>query len=86
MINELFEEAILSSFMGLIIGVIDAWNKKVMFAIWLIVLIIFIPLNFYSGTPIYSEAYPWWRTIFGVFFVIMGIISGKIMYKETFKK
>ena len=58
MINELFGQAIIDFFVGALIGIIEAWNKKVLFGLIVIGLIIVIISYVVSGSA-YSAEYPW---------------------------
>ena len=85
MINELFGEAIVSLFAGVLVGIIEAWNKKIFFMLFVLGLIFVIIGHIVAGSP-YSAEYPWWRTIFGVFFMVIGVFAGERIYKEVFNK
>jgi len=85
MINELFGQVMYDFFIGVFIGVIDEWNKKITFFIIMSALVLcVIGISIYGVDSIYS-GYPWWRNLFEIFFVVIGIECGNIIYKE-FKK
>ncbi len=85
MINELFGQAIVNLFVGVLVGIVEAWNKKVFFVLFVIGLIIVIVSYLVLGSA-YSAEYPWWRTVFGIVFVAIGIFAGERIYKEAFNK
>ncbi len=87
MINELFGQATIDFFMGILIGIIWVWKKKVIFVLLIIGIVLVIISSFYIGIDnLYTESYPWWKMIFGVVFVALGIGMGKILYKDFLKK
>ncbi|KKL78905.1 hypothetical protein LCGC14_2020170 [marine sediment metagenome] len=83
MINELFGDAVVGLFAGVLIGIIESWNKKVFFGLLVLGLIFVIIIHIFVGSP-YSAEYQWWRTIFGVVFVVIGAKVGNFIYEETF--
>lgn len=87
MMNILFGQAIIMFFIGVLMGNIDAWNKKVMHIIIIIGILLVVITSFYIGIDnIYSPENPWWRTIFGAVFVFIGMKVGEILHNEVFKK
>lgn len=86
MINELFGYGIINYFIGVLMGVLDAWNKKLMFFIIIIgtVLLVIGAIIIGPGN-IFSDSSPWWLFIYNVFFVVLGIWSGKIIYEGIFE-
>ena len=85
MINELFGEAVLNLFIGVLIGIIWEWNEKIFYGLFIIGLILAIVGIIIIGNP-YGVEYPWWRTLFGVFFMVIGIECGKFIGRNKFKK
>ncbi len=86
MINELFGQAIVDLFVGFLMGIINAWNKKVMFILLIIAIIFVIIGSFYVGIDnIYTESWPWWRTLYGIVWVVLGMFAGKAAYEENLK-
>ncbi len=88
MINELFGQAIVHFFIGTLMGTFYAWNKKLMF--WLIiVLTIFTVISMFYVVP--SNVFtagenPWWLLLYTIFFVVIGMKVGEIIYEGTFKR
>ncbi len=69
MINELLGQGIVSLFLGVFMGIIDEWNKKVMFGIVMFILLYVIISAIIIGPGnIYSDVHPWWMFLFTVFF------------------
>ena len=85
--NELFGYAIINCFIGVLIGIVYAWNKKVITIVMIVGIIFVVISSFYVGIDnIYSATNPWWKTLFSAAFVFIGIKIGEIIYKEDFKK
>ena len=85
MINELFGQAILGWFIGTLTGIVLVWNEKVFYTLFIIGLVAVIVGILILGNP-YSAEYPWWRTIFGVVFMFLGIQCGRVIGRAIFKK
>ena len=87
MINELFGYAIVNCFIGVLLGIVYAWKKKVIIILMIVGTVLAIILSFYVGLDnIYSDANPWWRTLFSAAFVFIGIKIGEILYEGGLKK
>jgi len=70
--------------MGCLIGVIESWNKKVMFYIWLIgiIYILFCIFIIQKGDVSWGE--PWYYVLWELPLAILGIMSGRKIYKIIF--
>lgn len=72
-------------FLGVLIGIIDAWNEKIMFFIW-IAGIIFSIMTKASGFDLASEGMSNWHW-FGIIPAgCLGMYIGKSAYNNIFKK
>lgn len=86
MINELFGNGIISFLLGVIMGIIDEWNKKVMFFIIMFLTVLLVIGAFIIGpSNIYSVTNPWWMTLYGTFFIFLGMMIGKVVYRSVFE-
>ncbi len=73
MINELFGQAIYNFIIGILLGIINKWKPKILFVFLIIAIIFFIILVTITGPEnIYSDTYPWWMAIYGLFFMMIG--------------
>lgn len=76
-----------SFFAGIILGVIEAWNKKVSFVIWLgaviYTLVILIKGESLSFTPELGISNWWWIPFIAL--MIIGSELGESIYESTFK-
>ena len=72
-------------FLGALWGVIDAWKRKLMFIIWILLVVLVLIVGFVSGTGNLTSDLAWYLWIYQLFWFIFGNFSGRMMYKETFK-
>lgn len=78
--------AMYSLFIGFAIGVLKAWNKKVVFFI-IVGLTIFMIIGIsLMGVDTVYEGYKSWMLLWQMMWVIIGIKSGEIIYESTFGK
>lgn len=87
--NELILGTIVQAYIiGAIMGVIQAWNKKVMFGIWILALIFASVRMFMVGSTEYVNGLNWgvWNWIVMLIFVFVGMVSGELTYKHTMGK
>jgi len=81
----IFENIMLAYCMGLLWGVLEEWNKRLLFIIWFIALIYFIIALCY-GSSLTNDLYPWWLYLITIPSFIIGIPCGKSAFRELFKK
>lgn len=83
----IIELAMMIFFLGMLIGVLEEWNKKVMFFVWLIALIYSIwSIAATSYTPNLQTKYAisnWWWLLF-IALLFFGEEIGRVMYRKTF--
>jgi len=87
MIESLLLTSIRSFVIGLIMGIINGWNKKVMFFIWLMAVVIMAIIIFFVGEAMITNS-NWnvWNWIFMLIFVNFGATIGYGSYKITFEE
>lgn len=71
--------------LGALWGVIKAWKKKLVFFMWLILVILVIVMGFIDGTGSLTSNLPWYLWLYQLFWFVFGIFSGELMYKDAFK-
>lgn len=79
---------ILYFFIGIVIGIIDAWNKKVWFFIWGGILIIWIlnAILYPSSLAKAFETFIWWQFLINLTLLVIGIYNGRYIYNQTFRE
>jgi len=72
--------------LGVVFGVMDAWNRKLTFVLWLILLISLICIAFFvTGTEtFYTEN--WLVAIGRLIIGMFGIWCGNLSYKSVFEE
>ncbi len=81
----LLGNAIYSLLIGAVLGVIDEWNKKVFFVLWLLaVVFVVISIPFTGGVDMVYEGYSLGEFFWRFFWFVIGMFGGKGMYKEAF--
>ncbi len=84
MINEVFGEAMVAFIVGVLFGILESWNKKVFFFLWVLgAAVTVIAVLIVGVSDIYTD-YPWWRNLVGIFFTVVGFLGGKIFYRSAF--
>ena len=65
---------------GCLMGVINKWNKKVFFGIWIFSILYIIVVGFgYPSVELVEE--PLWMIIYNIAFFIFGLFCGENVYK-----
>ena len=69
---------------GAVWGVIEAWNRKVFFFIWIATVLLFmIAITLTSGQGDVSLNWQW-RDLLAIPIMILGMFAGKLMYNSSF--
>ena len=88
MINEILKDIFLYLFIGFAIGIIEAWNKKVWFVAWFLLLIGYI-LNAIMFPQEFTNSFSdfiWWRFLINIIVLVIGIKIGNKIYKDIWMK
>lgn len=70
---------------GILLGIIESWNKKVSFAIWVLAIIVVIRYSF-SPEGLEETISLGWHWIGLTPTMIIGMFIGHIAYKDVFSK
>ncbi len=81
MIESLFLTSFKSFVLGMLMGVVDAWNKKVTFGIWLLAVVSVLIGLCIEGQG-YVDSLHWgvWNWTLMIVFVVFGMNVGKTVY------
>ena len=74
---------LLSFFVGVLIGIIDTWNKKVFFVIWIASIIYCLTTSF-GGFNLAEEGISNLHYIVKIPLLLLGYYIGRSAYKDTF--
>ncbi len=77
--------AIFNLFLGTLFGMLGGWNKKVLFAILTLGLILCVATGFILSVDNLTGTLKWYQLLFNVFFVTIGYFAGETIYKGIFK-
>ena len=81
-----FTELVYAWLSGVLMGIIEAWNKKVMFILFVLILVASICSYIFFdviGEPIHLEVA---QTLLGIFIVAIGYYMGSIIYSSVWRK
>ena len=85
----LIENMILSYVLGIIMGVLDEWNKKIFFFFWILIVAIVLVGCYWgiqTGTPVVvTPSFPGWYYIFTIPVVVLGMFTGSKIFKISLK-
>lgn len=75
--------------LGMLIGVLDAWKRKLMFLVWFIAVVFIVVMGFINGingTDNLTGNLLWYQWFYQVGWIIIGMLMGKVIYKGIFNK
>jgi len=83
------EHILFSYLMGVIMGIVDEWKRKLFFAIWILIVVIVIVGCYWgiqTGTPvIFTPSSPGWYYALTIPAVVLGMFTGSGIFKRVFR-
>lgn len=79
----MIEEAFIFLVVGIFMGAFQAWNKKVFFIAYML-LVIYVLIDYFFISHSIGEFGSVWQTGLDILMLIIGNFSGNIMYHEAF--
>jgi len=69
---------------GFLFGVLKAWNKRIYFLAYVIIILFAILLTLFGGEAVSSNL-EWWQWLIGIADFIVGIELGQLAYEVYWK-
>ena len=72
------------SIFGMLMGVIEAWKRKLFFIMWIIAVILVVISGFVYGVENLASDLVWYQWLYQLIWFILGMLAGRISYNEVF--
>ena len=83
----MIEHFIFGFLVGAVCGVIEAWNKIVMFILWIVCVVLTVISTVAFGSSVFtSMGWAWWVWILYILTFAFGIYCGREMFERTFDR